>query len=181
MKQGSYRIRWENLISRNVEEARLDVERRDIFVSSDLLSDSMYYTIHFDVDWQLDDFELTVDGERLFHCQRKMNGMWVDRIAKRIIEEFKGFEYFDLNITPLPHIMATKRLELAPGESQTLDVAMFDVAGGSYRAVKQTYTRLDDAGFLFQDETEERTIHVNEEGMITEEEGRFKMLDFQIW
>lgn len=181
MKQGSYRIRWENVVSRNVEEARIDVERRDIFVSSDLLSDSMYYSIHFDVDWRLDDFELTADGEVLFHCQRKMNGMWVDRISKRILEEFKDFEYFDLNITPLTHIMATKRLDLAPGESQTLDVALFDVSAKSYRPVKQTYTRIDEATFLFQDETEERKITVNQEGMITQEEGRFKLLDFQIW
>lgn len=181
MKQGSYRIRWENVATKNVEEARLDVERRNIFISSDLLSDSIYYRVNFDNDWKVDDFEVTYQDEVIFHCQRKMNGMWVDRLTKRIIDEFKDFEYFDLTITPLTHIMATKRLELAPGESQTLDVALFDVYAGTYRPVQETYTRLDESTFLFQNGETELKIKVNEEGMITEEEGKFKMLDFQIW
>lgn len=181
MKQGSYRIRWENIQTRNVEEARIDVERKDIFVESDLLSDSIYYRIHFDVDWGLDDFEVMVDGNLMFRFQRQMNGMWVDRNSKKVYEEFKDFDYFDLSFTPLTHIMATKTLDLAVGEPKTIDVALFDTEAGVFTPVKQTYTRLDDTTFMFHDGKSERKVTINEEGMIIEEEGLFRMLDFQIW
>lgn len=181
MKQGSYRIRWENVLTKQVEEVRIDVERRNIYVSGDILSDSAYYRIDFDTEWRVSDFEVTYRDAVVFHCQRKMNGMWVDRLAKRIIEEFENFEYFDLSLTPLTHIMAIKRLDLAPGQSAVIDVALFDVPSGSYRPVQQTYTRIDDNSFLFQFEGAESTISLNSEGMISQESGRFRMLDFQIW
>lgn len=181
MKQGSYRIRWENITTKNVEEARIDVERKDIYVESDLLSDSIYYRIHFDMDWQLDDFEVMVDGTLMFRFQRKMNGMWVDRNSKKVYEEFKDFQFFNLSFTPMTHIMATKRLNLLVGEAQTVDVALFDIELGKFKPVKQTYTRINDTSFRFHDGISERIITINEEGMIVSEEGRFRMLDWQIW
>ena len=66
MKQGSYRGRWENLTTGNIEEARIDVERRDIFVSSDLNGEDSHYVIHFDIDWQLDDFEVRINDQIVF-------------------------------------------------------------------------------------------------------------------
>lgn len=181
MNRGSYRIRWESLATRNVEELRLDVERKDIYAESDLLSDSTYYTVHFTHDWQLDDFELHVDNGDLFRIQRQQNGMWVDRTTKKVLEQFFGFEYFDLSITPLTHIMPLKRLNFEIGQPITVDVAYFDVASGSYEPRQHTYTKIDDTTFNLLENGENITLTVNEEGFIIEEQDRFKMLDFQIW
>lgn len=181
MNKGSYRIRWENLATKNVEELRLDVERKDIYAESDLLSESMFYTVHFTNDWKLDDFELHVENGDLFRIQRQQNGMWVDRTTKKVLEQFFGFEYFDLSITPLTHIMPLRRLPFEIGKPLTVDVAYFDIASGSYAPRQHTYTKVDGSTFLLNENGEEITLKVNEEGFIIEEEGRFKMLDFQIW
>ena len=181
MKQGSYRVRWENLTTGNIEEARIDVERRDIFVSSDLKGEDSHYVIHFDIDWQLDDFEVRINDQIVFQCQRKMNGMWVDRSSKRIMEEFKDFQYFHLTNTPMTHMMATRTLSLQPGVPNTIDVALFDVVTGKSLPVKHTYTKIDQSTLLFSDESGDRRIMLNQEEVIVEIEGRFKMIDFQIW
>ena len=101
---------------------------------------------------------------RTLGLERNAKGSWtVDGIAMRSL---KGSTDVDLGCSPSTNTLPIRRLRLAIGASQTIQVAWVRFPGLTVVKAPQTYTRLDESTYRYSSGTFEADLTVDEDGLV---------------
>jgi hypothetical protein len=115
------------------------------------------YRVQYEIEW--DDNNCTREVEidvaagaavRSYHLSVDEAAHWFDGEGTEI-HQLAGCLDIDIWPTPFTNSLAIWRLQLAPGERETITVVWLDALSGALKTVRQAYTRLEQDSYRFED------------------------------
>jgi hypothetical protein len=135
----------------------------------------IYYFVAFTYDWQIESLsvESLISPQRikLYHD----NGQWYDQDDTHL-EAFDGVDFVDISLSPFTNSFPINGLDWNESDNHTMDVIYFDLPKFSIRRVNQTYTKLNDQSYRYQDgeiPSFVADIEVDQEGFVVSYPGLF--------
>lgn len=136
------------------------------------------YTLIVDKAWNVLEIRIMAETEPgsmiAQHLLADGNGNWTDA-EERVIPSLRGCIDVDIAWTPLTNTLPLRRVDLAVGEPQEIDVVYFSMPDLGISRVRQRYTRLDDRRVRYEGLDSGFTVDltIDDEGFVVEYPGRF--------
>jgi hypothetical protein len=169
------KITWRGVADDTVEHCIINYSGEKISIRSQITGIveaekiEVNYNMLLDNRWRVKGFQLdAIVGARRSHYQYITNGVgqWYDKEAK---QQFSGCYDMDITFTPLTNTLPINRLDWANQPSQQIKVLYVDVMEGQIRIDDQTYTKVNDTLFKFQNDGGRFTalIETDKSGLVT--------------
>lgn len=132
------------------------------------------YLVECDLEWRT--MAATIDGwvgDEVIELEllASEGGIWY--LNDEEIKGVEGCVDIDLNFSPITNLLPLHRLNLKPGESQSVSAAWLRFPTFDLERLDQTYTRLDDSTVKYESRDGEfvRTLKVNSSGLVLDYPG----------
>lgn len=176
-------VTWRGLHAESSETFQLDASIAGIRAEGDIAGISpagdpfeINYLIELSPDWKIMHVLLRdVQHEGRYLDLTHEEGQWFDETGQHL-EDFDGLELVDISLTPFTNTLAIERLMHADSlPSQTFDLVYIDGLTFALRRVSQTYTKLNQATYRFDDgEGFTADLTVDKTGLIVDYPGLFE-------
>ncbi|HET6747050.1 MAG TPA: putative glycolipid-binding domain-containing protein [Candidatus Saccharimonadales bacterium] len=176
-------IVWNNENEPGVEKLNLDTKENSIVAKSHVIGGDAdlhtkwdaEYEITCGANWHVRDvsiYEKTAGRHLIIHSDGA--GNWTNESGKEI-EVIHGCIDIDFRATPFSNTFPIKRLQLAEGETATIEVAYINAPDLEITKEQQVYTRLSSHTWKFIQPSAdfEATITVDDEGFVVDYPGLF--------
>lgn len=136
------------------------------------------YTLIVDQAWRTLEIRIMVEqapGNMVAqHLLASGDGSWTDADGNPL-PELDGCIDVDIQWSPLTNTLPIRRLDPPQGQESDIRVAYIALPELGVRAVRQTYSRVDQSSVRYQSETRDfvRDLQVDEEGYVVEYPGLF--------
>lgn len=176
-------VRWkpwsgEGLGHLHIENIRNEICAAGLAIGeSDGVRFATSYVIGLDGAWQVKSLSLADAGERgeVTRFVRSAAG-WSSSDRDLDLAPFTASIDIDLSCTPFTNTLPIRRLNLAIGEGQDIEVMHFSTPDFRPRIARQRYTRLAERRFLYEDATFDFSaeLEVDEDGLVLDYPGLFR-------
>nr|PZN36497.1 MAG: hypothetical protein DIU70_14485 [Bacillota bacterium] len=179
---------WTPWHHRGAEHLRLTGDREGILADGWVIgwTDRGPYRLHYrvrcDLGWAVREVWIALDGEPRLHLAADGPGNWRE-FAGDPREDLAGCIDVDISATPFTNSLPIRRLNLAEGESQELQVVYIEVPECTLRPVPQRYTclRRTPEGGVYRYEALlsgfAAELQVDPDGFVLDYPGAFRRVD----
>ena len=137
-----------------------------------------WYQLFLDRQWHLKAVSVHLTDSRWFIAKSRKLGEWTDGDGRRL-DALAGCTDVDLAASPFTNTCAIRRLGLAAGESEDIDVAFLPFDSLEPRRVRQRYTCLEPGlGYRYENLASGYAVDLatDRDGLVTDYPGVFKRL-----
>lgn len=173
-------INWTGLENNSRERCQINQKRDHILIDSRIWGPALdlRYQIRTDAHWLPTYCELQgYDTHHQFHYifQRDGKGSWI--ADGHLDSRFDGCNYVDISLTPFTNSLPINNLTLSKGSSKEIKVVYFDLSERLVRPVSQSYTRLSDYLYHYENIPNdfEADIQVDFNGFVIDYPGLFAL------
>ena len=177
-------LHWKGCEYTSLESCRITVTSECMEAASTIegsYRDKVYlvkYTILANSAWEVIGFsiESQINGkEHRIALQSNGKGNWTTG-GGCPIELFQGCIDIDISLTPFTNTLPIRRLGLAVGEANEIQVLYLDILNGETKPVRQKYTRMSPTQYLYENVPNnfEALITVDSDGFVIDYPELFK-------
>jgi uncharacterized protein len=132
------------------------------------------YGIDIDQPWGVRAFEVTdlLGTHPAIRLLRGAEGAWIDE-AGLIELSLNGCIDIDISVTPFTNTLPIRRLKLAIGQTQAIDVVYIRAPQMRVERSSQRYTRLGEVQYRFETGDFRADVTVDQDGLVMEYPGLF--------
>ncbi|REC49518.1 putative glycolipid-binding domain-containing protein [Chryseobacterium pennipullorum] len=175
---------WKGIYDESLEYFNIKKDDQRYIAESEITGrskDKIYrvrYNIVIDENWTVAEFsiESEINGVKEQLAGKKQDEEWI--INGTLHQEFNGFQYIDISVTPFTNTLPINHLKLTENRPQKINVIYIDVLHHHFKPAVQRYTCLATGTYLYENvETDFKSeILVDDIGLVISYPGLFERI-----
>ena len=181
-------ILWTGKQHYSLENCLVSETKKAIGVNSVIIGtadDNIFRTEYFiktNKNWEINFLAVNHDlngKTRSLRLQHDINGHW--KMNGKAAKRFSDCRDIDISLTPFTNTLPINRLNFTEKKEQTIDVIYLDILEWKIKRVKQSYTRLSNNIFKYENVPNnfEASIKVDKKGLVVDYPGLFSRTAIQ--